>query len=117
MTSHPNTTDGADRATTARAFVAGVLAANSLPHLATAASGREHLTPLRGPRSNRWVNLAWGAANLLGGLVLVGVRADGRRWGRDLVAFDAGAATFAVWMAASESLLKVNTKTQPRRGA
>jgi hypothetical protein len=96
-----------------RAFWAGVLAANSLPHLATAATGREHMTPLTGPASNRWVNLAWGAANLIGGLALVGLPATGRRWGRDLVAFDAGAAAFAVWMAASEAFLEMNTTAEP----
>jgi|SRR5919112_3646686 hypothetical protein len=95
----------------ARSFVAGLLCANSLPHLATAASNHRHLTPLAGRRSNRWVNLAWGALNLGGGLALAATQhGRARRWDRRLVAFDAGAATFAVWMAASEATMKVNSR-------
>ena len=96
----------------ARSFVAGLLCANSLPHLATAASNHQHLTPVGGRRSGRWVNLAWGALNLGGGLALVAAAARGRgeQWDRRLVAFDAGAATFAVWMAASEATMKVNSR-------
>jgi hypothetical protein len=92
-----------------RSFAGGVLCANSLPHLATAVSGRHHLTPVRGPHSNRWVNLGWGAANLAAGLALARANDPIRRtWDRRLVAFDAGAATFAVWMAASEAVRRVN---------
>jgi hypothetical protein len=93
-----------------RAFLAGVLTANSLAHLATAAAGKEHLTPLAGRSSGPAVNAAWGAANLVGGLVLV--RAAGgpqRRWDHRLVAFDAGAAVFAAWMAGSEGLGRVSS--------
>jgi hypothetical protein len=96
--------------TFARSFVAGLLCANSLPHLATAVSDHQHLTPLAGRTSNRWVNLAWGALNLAGGLALAASPGGrGGRWDRRLVAFDAGAATFALWMAASEALLPLNT--------
>lgn len=92
------------------AFVGGVLVANSAPHLASAATGRVHLTPLAGRDSGPLVNLAWGAANLLGGLVLTRAAVGaGRRWDRSLVAFDAGAATFAAWMVASEWAMAVNS--------
>jgi hypothetical protein len=59
-----------------RSVVAGVLVANSAPHLATAVAGRQHLTPLAGRDSPPAVNLVWAAANLLGGaLVLRGAAA------------------------------------------
>ncbi|GAA4421830.1 hypothetical protein GCM10023169_15250 [Georgenia halophila] len=91
------------------AFCSGLLCANSLPHLATAAAGHQHLTPLGGKTSNRWVNLGWGALNLAGGLALAArPQGGGRRWSGRIVAFDAGAATFALWMAVSEVVMKVN---------
>ncbi|GAA1490435.1 hypothetical protein [Brachybacterium sacelli] len=101
------------------AFVAGLLCANSLPHLATAAAGRCHLTPIGGAESSRGINAAWGAANLIGGLALIAHSARGEglsagsvrgeeRWDSRLVAFDLGAAVFAAWMAASEATLQVN---------
>jgi hypothetical protein len=68
-----------------RASIAGVLVANSAPHLATAVSGRRHLTPLAGRESSPAVNLAWAAANLLGGALLLRSPAPARRpgrWGR-----------------------------------
>lgn len=94
-----------------RAAAAGVLVANSAPHLATAVAGRRHLTPLTGRDSAPAVNLAWAAANLLGGaLVLRGAAGDRQpgRWDDRLVAFEAGYLGWALWMAASEYLLKVN---------
>ncbi|MEL7975843.1 hypothetical protein AAG589_08245 [Isoptericola sp. F-RaC21] len=92
------------------AFVGGLLVGNSAPHLASAATGREHLTPLAGRESSPLVNLAWGAANLAGGLALLRAAAGpGRRWDRRLVAFEAGVVTFAVWMAASEGLTGLNS--------
>lgn len=94
------------------AFAAGLLCANSLPHLATAATGRRHLTPLAGKNSDRRVNLLWGTMNLAGGLALIAGIARGRgRWDSRLVAFDAGAATFAAWMALSEGLMKTNSSS------
>lgn len=104
----------APRRILAQAFTAGVLCANSLPHLATAVAGRRHLTPLAGRDSNRWVNLGWGAANLAGGLALLrsASRRDARpggRWDTRLVAFDVGAAIFAVWMAVSERVFRTNS--------
>lgn len=93
-----------------KAFTAGVLAANSLAHLASAAAGKEHLTPLAGRSSGAGVNAAWGLANLLGGLVMARSAAGPeRRWDQRLVAFDAGAATFGAWMVASEALSRVNS--------
>lgn len=93
------------------AFAAGVLCANSLPHLATAATGHRHLTPLAGRSSSAWVNAAWGAANLVGGLALARRVARGaNRWDGRLVAFELGAAVFATWMAGSEAVMKVNSR-------
>lgn len=103
--------------THARAFLAGVLTANSLGHLATAAAGKEHLTPLAGRRSGPLVNAVWGGGNLLGGLVAArGLSSPGPRWGRELHAFGAGAAGFAAWMFLSELLWSVNTQRGPRSG-
>jgi hypothetical protein len=96
----------------ARMFIAGVLAANSGPHLATAAAGRRHLTPLAGRESPPAVNLAWAAANLLGSCLLLrtgagsGRRSD--RWDSRLLAFEAGYLGWALWMAASEYVLELN---------
>jgi hypothetical protein len=101
---------GVLRSPTARSFLGGVLAANSLAHLATAVTGREHLTPLAGRTSGPVVNAVWGGANLLGGLLLTrSAGGPGRRWDERLVAFDAGAAAFAAWMALSEGLMRVNS--------
>jgi hypothetical protein len=94
-----------------RAAVAGVLVANSAPHLATAVAGRRHLTPLAGRDSAPAVNLAWAAANLVGGaLVLRGAAAARQpgRWDDRLVAFEAGYLAWALWMTVSEYLLEVN---------
>jgi hypothetical protein len=94
-----------------RTVVAGVLVANSAPHLATAVAGRQHLTPLTGRASAPAVNLAWAAVNLLGGaLVLRGAAAARQpgRWDDRLVAFEAGYLGWALWMTVSEYLLKVN---------
>src|SRR5690625_3342583 len=87
------------RGASIRAFVGGLLTANSLGHLATAAAGKEHLTPLAGRRSGPGVNAVWGLLNLGGGLAVVrGGRSHGSRWGPELHAFGAGAAVFAMWM-------------------
>jgi hypothetical protein len=92
-------------------FVGGLLVGNSAPHLATAVTGRTHLTPLAGRESSAVVNLIWGLSNALGGLALTRActRSGERRWDRSLIAFEAGVATFATWMAASEAALRVNT--------
>jgi|SRR5690625_992634 len=95
--------------TNAAAFTAGALCANSLAHLATAVTGRRFLTPIAGRDSNRVVNGIWGASNLAGGLSLIrGVAQGSGRWDARLVAFNFGAAAFAVWMAASERVMKIN---------
>jgi hypothetical protein len=97
--------------------MAGVLAVNSIGHLATAVAGKEHLTPLAGRRSGPTVNAIWGAANLAGGLILARRAATpGPRWGADLHAFGIGAASFAAWMALSERLLGTNTGPAADRG-
>lgn len=93
------------------AFIGGLLVGNSAPHLATAVTGRTHLTPLAGRESSAAVNLAWGLGNVLAGLALarVSTRSAGQRWDGSLIAFEAGVATFAVWMAGTEAALRVNT--------
>jgi hypothetical protein len=98
----------------ARSFVAGLLVSNSAPHLATAATGRRHLTPLAGRRSGPGVNLVWGLANLVGGLALLRSAAKtgrpGDAWDGRLVAFEGGCVAFAAWMAATERLTHMNHK-------
>lgn len=92
--------------------IAGVLMANSAPHLATAVSGHRHLTPLAGRESSQAVNLIWAAANLIGSVALLRtVAAPGpgsRRWDSGLTAFEAGYFGWAAWMAISEYTLRIN---------
>ncbi len=94
-----------------QSFAAGVLVANSAPHLATAITGRRHLTPLAGRDSGPGVNAAWAALNLAAGALLLrrSRRGAPARWGGDLVAFETGYVAFASWMAGSERLLQVNS--------
>lgn len=95
---------------TAGAFTGGLLVANSSPHLATALTGHEHLTPLAGKHSSPRVNLAWGLMNLAGGLALVRRNGSGgARWDRSLVAFEAGCLSFAAWMVLTEGVWAVNS--------
>ncbi len=92
------------------AFAGGVLVANSAPHLATAVAGRRHLVPSAGRGAPAGTNLAWGLANLAGGLAVTALaaRTGARAWDRSLLAFEAGGATFALWMLASEGVLGTN---------
>ncbi|MUL41189.1 hypothetical protein FZ103_08345 [Streptomonospora sp. PA3] len=93
-----------------RSFAAGLLIANSAPHLATAASGRRHLTPLAGRDSGPVANGVWAGINLAAGVLLLRSRhrESPARWDGDLVAFEAGYLAFALWMAGSEAALRVN---------
>ncbi|MGC0272023.1 hypothetical protein ACO0LV_03380 [Pseudactinotalea sp. Z1739] len=92
-----------------RSFISGVLCANSLPHLATAAAGHQHMSPLGGRTSGRWANLVWGAANLAGGLALVSrPPGRGRRWGPRYRAFGYGVAAFSLWSAVAENIFAMN---------
>jgi hypothetical protein len=102
------------RSSRVQSFVAGVLVANSAPHLATAITGRRHLTPLAGKESGPGVNAAWAALNLAAGALLLRVSRRGGtdRWGGDLVAFESGYLAFASWMAGSERVLRVNTRPE-----
>ena len=95
-----------------RSFFAGMLVGNSAPHLATAVTGRRHLTPLAGRDSGPAVNGLWGTINLLAGLLLLTPdrHRTPRRWDGDLVAFETGVVTFAAWAAVSERLLGTNTR-------
>lgn len=96
------------RSSWVRSFVAGVLVANSTPHLATAVTGRRHRTPLGGRGSGPGANAAWGGISLLAGLLLLSP--DRHRvpapWNDDLVAFEAGAAVLATCAAGLERLLR-----------
>lgn len=56
-------------------FFAGVFLCNSLPHLASGLQGRAFPTPFATPRgvgdSSPFLNVLWGMANLLAGLLLL----------------------------------------------
>lgn len=93
-----------------QSFVAGVLIANSAPHLATTVTGRRHLTPIGGRRSGPAVNAVWAAVNLAaGGLLLhTARRRGGPEWDGDLVAFEGGCLALAAWMFTSERILGTN---------
>ncbi|MFE6734718.1 hypothetical protein [Microbacterium sp. NPDC057650] len=77
------------------AFAGGVLAANSTPHLVTAARMGHLLTPLAGPDSGPAANLCWGAMNLTAASALVAVARRSPR--RILAPFALGCAVFAAW--------------------
>jgi hypothetical protein len=91
-------------------FVAGSLVANAAPHLATAVTGRKHLTPLAGRDSGPGINGVWSALNICAavGLLVWSARSKGSRWDADLVAFGLGHVAFSGWMAASEAVARVN---------
>jgi hypothetical protein len=91
-------------------FVAGSLVANAAPHLATAVTGRRHLTPVGGRDSGPGVNGVWSALNIGAAIGLLAWSARGKqaRWDTDLVAFGLGHVTFSAWMAASEAVARVN---------
>ncbi|WP_157570711.1 hypothetical protein [Microtetraspora malaysiensis] len=99
-----------------RSFVAGVLIANSAPHLATAVTGRRHFTPLAGHGSGPAVNAAWAGLNLAAGALLLWPtrRSGGSRWGGDLTAFETGCVAMAAWMAGSERWFPMNSDRSPR---
>lgn len=99
------------RASRVRSVLAGMLVANSAPHLASAVANRQHLTPLAGRQSGPGVNAIWALANLAGaGLVLRASRSPKTtRWGADLLAFETGYLAFAAWMAATERLWSPNS--------
>lgn len=97
--------------------VAGLLAANALPHLASAVTGRHHLTPLRGRDSGPGTNAAWGALNGAAAAALLrrdsgagSPESDAGRWDRRLLAFGAGTAGMSLWMVASEAAWRVNSR-------
>ena len=94
-----------------RSFLAGVLVGNSAPHLATALTGRRHLTPLAGRRSGPGANGLWGLLNLLGGLLLLSpdTHRSPSGWDDDLIAFESGLLALAAWMVATERALRTNT--------
>jgi hypothetical protein len=91
-------------------FGAGSLIANAAPHLATAVTGRRHLTPLAGRDSGPGVNGVWAVINIgtAIGLLAWSARAKSSRWDTDLVAFGAGHIAFSAWMVTSEAVARVN---------
>lgn len=90
-------------------FVAGLVTANALPHLATAAAGRRLMTPFGGAASGRRANAAWGGINLAAGLALVARSSVGEdSWPDHVAAFGAGGATFLAWSATAEAVLRFN---------
>ena len=91
-------------------FAAGLLVANAAPHLATAVTGRRHLTPLAGRDSGPGVNGAWSALNIgtAIGLLVWSARGKSSRWDSDLVAFGLGHVAFSAWMVTSEAVARVN---------
>ncbi len=103
---------GAVSSSPVRSFLAGVLVGNSAPHLATAVTGRRHLTPLAGRDSGPGVNGLWGVLNLLGGLLLLSPDAhrSPARWDDDLVAFEGGVLALAAWMVVTERASRTNTR-------
>lgn len=92
------------------AFAAGVLCANSLPHLATAAANRQLMTPFAGRSSGRWANLGWGGINLAAGLALAATRDSSQRWTGRLTAFGIGAAAFSAWSVVGETVFRFNSR-------
>jgi hypothetical protein len=94
-----------------RPVLAGMLVANSAPHLASAVANRQHMTPLAGKRSGPMANGVWGLANLVAaGLALRASRSPmTTRWRADLLAFETGFLAFAAWMAGSERLFSANS--------
>ncbi|MFC4138067.1 MULTISPECIES: hypothetical protein [unclassified Microbacterium] len=85
------------------AFLGGALAANSAPHLVTAARRRRMLTPLAGPDSGPAANLGWGAINLAAASALVAFA--GRAQRRMLLPFTLGCAAFAAWALLYEKVI------------
>src|SRR3954451_18488207 len=60
-------------------FVAGSLVPNAAPHLATAVTGRRHLTPVGGRDSGPGVNGVWAALNIGAAIGLLAWSARGKR--------------------------------------
>lgn len=85
------------------AFLGGVLAANSTPHLVTAARKGRMLTPLAGQESGPIANLSWGAMNLTAASALIAVARRSRK--RMLVPFAVGCALFAAWALVYEKVI------------
>lgn len=90
-----------------RTYLAGVLVANSAPHLASAVAKRRHLAPIEGSASGPAVSLGWGLANLAVAAVLVGRLREPTvaAWDGHLHSFEAGFLSFAAWMTVSERCL------------
>lgn len=83
-----------------RAFLCGVLTANSVPHAYAAAVGSTQLTPLQGRDSGPGINAVWASVNLAGAFLLASHLQPGsirqRRWFRGGVAAFSATRTVAV---------------------
>lgn len=101
-----------DRAAALRAAASGALVVNAVPHVASAVTGRRHLTPVAGRRSGPTINLLWGLGSAVAGYRLLGrpQPRDGDRWDTTLVAFEAGAAAWGVWSVLSEAVLRTSVR-------
>lgn len=100
----------------ARTFIAGVLAAHSLPHLGTAAGGGTLMTPLAGAESGPGVNAIWGAANLVAALAVTS--GQPRPWRAGVVPFLGGVAAFSVWAFGFEAARARRARSvRPRRAS
>ncbi len=85
-------------ASAARAFAAGVLTANAVPHAYAALTGAEHLTPLRGRHSSPAVNAVWSGMNLAAAAALARTGGDAT----ERRAFKVGVAAFSAWALVAE---------------
>ncbi|WP_454874346.1 hypothetical protein [Paraburkholderia xenovorans] len=84
-------------------FLAGALLCNSVPHLASGLQGLPFPTPFARPsgvgNSPPWVNVLWGFANLVIGLLIVARHANTSAIGLDAAAGLAGALAIGVFLA------------------
>lgn len=84
------------------AFFAGAFLCNCLPHLAAGLQGHGFPTPFAKPRgvgfSSPTINLLWGAANLVAGLLLLSRSAVAIGWNLDFAAMLAGGMTLGLYL-------------------
>lgn len=99
-----------------KGFIAGVLFANAIPHLASAIGRHPHLTPIGGKDSGPRTNLLWSLGNLAAAGLLVR-RQSTSRWDGQLLAVEAGAVAWSAWMLGSERVLRVNHGQPETRSA
>jgi hypothetical protein len=83
-------------------FLAGALLCNCVPHLASGLQGVPFPTPFATPRgvgnSPPLVNVLWGFANLVVGLLIAVHHANGPEMGRDAIAGLAGGVAMGIFL-------------------